>query len=227
MTDTSTVDEPEVTDEPSGDRPLAGAALQSALKKERKRADEAEKSVKDLSERLKAIEDQQLSETERLRNRLAEIERERDEERQRAAAERAAQQRTEMVRRAAAKENFADADDVVALLRGFGSLDDIEDESDANRAVKTLAKDKPHLLRKESAPDTSVLDRVLKDGLPPESDKGRDGGKPDAPTDIIPVEKLAAMSDEEQRALKASNPSVYWRSVAALNDGPATVHSVS
>ena len=225
MTDEST-DEAETTDDEGGDRPLAGAAAQSALKKERKARQEAERANKDLADRLKALEDQNLSEAERLRNENETLKRERDEEHTRSESERTQRQRTDMVRKAAAKENFADADDIVALLRGLGSLDDIESESEAARVVKALAKDKPHLLRQGDAPDVTKpgIERVLKDGLPNQDQSGKPLQQPQG--DFVPPLVLAAMTDDEQRALKSSNPSRYWRSIEALNGGSATTHTV-
>jgi hypothetical protein len=56
-----------------------------------------------------------------------------------------------------AAKGFADPGDAAAFL----DLDGIEDEKDAERAVKNLAKQKPHLLKAE----TPVLPgRVLENG---------------------------------------------------------------
>ena len=59
----------------------------------------------------------------------------------------------------AAAKDFADPSDAVA----FVDLDAIEDDKDAERAVKALAKAKKHLLKAE---EPKLPGQVLKDGQP-------------------------------------------------------------
>jgi hypothetical protein len=207
--DESTVDEATET-ETDGDRPLAGAAAQSALKKERKARQEAEKRERALADRLKKIEDAQLSETERFRQEAEDAARRLEELEQRVERDRTERMRSDVVRRAA--KDFADPEDAIAILATRGELDSIEDEKEAVAALKVLAKEKPHLLKQpESAP--SGLEQVLKNGKPlqEQADESLRKG-----LDIIPGEELVAMSETDLAALKRLNPKLYYASVDAL-----------
>lgn len=195
-------------EESHAERELAGAALQSALRKERQARSDAEKRVKDLEARFKKIEDAEKSETERLRAELDELRREAEAERTRNEQERAQRQRGDTVRRAA--KDFADSEDAVAILSARGLLDEVEDEREAERLVKALAKEKPHLL-KQQAPRESGLEQVLKDGKPVEKSDDTFRGR-----NLIPNEQFATTPVEELGALKESDPERYWAQIEQL-----------
>jgi hypothetical protein len=101
----------------------------------------AEERLKEIEDRLTEHEDRNKTETER----------------ERAARERAEQRAVELenqvtglqkgswVRAAAASLDFHDPEDAVAFLRD--RLAGFEDESDAKRAVRNLAKDRAHLVK--------------------------------------------------------------------------------
>lgn len=203
---------------------LRGAAGASAAKKARKERDEALREARDLKARLKKLEDADKSETERLRGELADL-KERDKERETAVeTERTGRERAERVRKAAKALNFTDEDDTVALLRGHGLLDEIEDDADAERILKRFAKDKPHLVRSASA-EESLLDKVLNNGKP---SGPRD---PDAPVSsrVKTGEEMYAMEDAEFLAWKRTDPEAYrqslegWTGNETIGSTPTTV----
>jgi hypothetical protein len=108
-----------------------------------KRARQAEKELSDLRSRLLEFEDRDKSEVDR----------------ERSARQRAESQLAELtgkvtglekgswVRSVAAELNFHDPEDAVQHLRD--QLGGLEDQSDARRLVKNLAKTKKHLIREE------------------------------------------------------------------------------
>lgn len=199
----TTTDDTETTD----DKPLAGAAATSALRKERKARQETEKELKALRDRFKKIEDAEKSETERLRAELDELRTEREHEQKQATAEREERSKRDVVRRAASE--FADPEDAIAHLSLRDALGDIEDEDDAKRALKQLAKDKPYLLKKP--PSGGPLDEVLHDGLPPgQAELDRRLSDPSRPKT---GDEMYAMSDDEFLAWKRTYPDAYRQSL--------------
>lgn len=128
------------------------------------RAKAAEKTAADLQAQIEARESAGLPEVEQLKKRLEAAEKRAEEADTKAAEADTRLQETQKERwiTAAAKE-FADPDDVVAILQRQGKLADIETAADAERAVKAVAKDpaKKHLLKTE---ETVLPGRVLKDG---------------------------------------------------------------
>jgi chromosome segregation ATPase len=212
-------DEPDETPDPeletseTDDEPkLAGAAAQSALRKERKARADAERESKDLKNRLKKLEDADKSETERLRAELDELKQERAQERATVETERTDRERAERVRRAAKSLDFADEDDTVALLRGHGLLEDIDDDADAERVLKQFAKAKPHLVRKPAETE-SLLDKVLNDGKPAGPREG------DPPAAVNPTDP------DEIAALKTTDPKRYYEIIRDLGTRD-TYHTV-
>jgi hypothetical protein len=186
---------------------LAGAAATSALKKERKARAEAERDAKELRARFKKLEDAEKSENERLAARVQELE-ERDSERETAATrERDERTKRDVVRRAASE--FSDPEDAIAHLLLRDELTEIEDESDAKRALKQLAKDKPYLLKTQTP--QSPLDKVLQGGLPPGQDElNKALNDPSRPKT---GDEMYAMSDDEFTAWKRTYPAAYRASL--------------
>lgn len=211
--------------DPSEEKAGKGGLMNDLLKERAKRK-ELEKELTAARKKAEEAERAELTEVEQLKAKLAEAE-------AKAAAteaDRVKANRADILRRAAAKADFADAEDVVALARGLDQLDDIETDSDAERYVKALAKEKPHLVRAQTISEeldlskVSTMEKVLKDGLSEgasEKDK-----KALADMKVIPPGDLAAMSNEAQIALKRSNPDLYWRSIEALSTGPETTHTI-
>ena len=119
-----------------------------------------EKTVAELQAQMEERENAGLPELEQMKKRLEQAEKRAE------AAEQAKQQadtllvtsqRERLVTAAAKDQNFADPSDASAFL----NLDEIEDEKDAERAVKRLAAKKPHLLKGE---DKVLPGKVLADG---------------------------------------------------------------
>jgi len=191
----------------------AGAALQSALEKERKARKEAEAEAKALRDAATAREQAEMSDAERFRAENEQLK----ADAARHEAERKANSRADLVRRAA--KDFEDPDDVVALLRGRGELEDIDTDAEAEAKVKALAKAKPHLLRKAGAPDLSGpgVTKVLQDGLNTNGER----------QDIIPGEKLREMSREDLAVLKIRDPKLLERSMSALTGRDAAGNRIS
>lgn len=212
----TTTDELETTET----APLAGAAATSALKKERKARQETERELRDLRARFKKIEDAEKSETERLRAELDEIKSERELEARQVKAEREERSKRDIIRRSASE--FADPEDAIAHLSLRDALGDIEDEDDAKRALKQLAKDKPYLLKTQQTPG-SPLDNVLKDGLPP-GQKELDARLND-PSRPKTGEEMYAMSDDEFTAWKRTYPAAYRASLEGWTGSELAVAS--
>jgi len=225
MAKTATADEAvkEATDdttttETGSDSRLAGAALQSALEKERRSNKELAAQVKVLTDEAEKARLAELSENEQLKAQLAAAE----AERQKLATAQAVTAKANLLRSAA--KDFADPEDAVAILTARGSLDDIESAEDAERVVKGLAKDKPHLLRVTDAERTTRpgIEQVLQDGLGVNEQVGNKQQR----QHVIEPAELVAMTPEAQLALKKSNPGLYRRSLEALGGGPETTHTV-
>lgn len=192
------------------DSRLAGAALQSALEKERKLRKQLEKQVKDMADKLAAGEEtakkQTATATEQLAAKVAELERA-NAEREAQIAENA---RMNRVRRAA--KDFANPEDAVGLLIAAGTLADIEDDTDADNAVKALAGERPYLLReKQERQQIPDLEQVLKGGQQQNGEQ-QNG----APATVLPREALVKMSPEELKALKQRDPALYHRTMQGL-----------
>lgn len=198
--------EVELEAEPETD--LRGAAGASAAKKARKERDEALREARDLKARLKKLEEADQSETERLRNELNEL-KDRDKEREASVtAERTDRERTERVRRAAKSLNFTDEDDTVALLRGHGLLEEIDDDADAERVLKRFAKDKPHLVRGANEENESLLDKVLNNGKPQNTRDQAPAGP-----GVKSGEEMYAMTDADFLAWRHNDPEGYKQSL--------------
>jgi len=205
-----------------GDRPLNGAALRSALEKERKARKDLEKQVKDLRTAVETATqardsaaqeqaDRDKSETDKLRERLERVEAERDQERTAREAAEQERERVDRVRRHAGE--FDNPDDVVALLRGRGDLGDIESDDDAQRVLGELKRDRPNLLKQD--PAATGLEQILRDGQPQQP--GQNGQGNGVPNGVTPLtwEELNAMNDKEFAALKQTDPERYWASLGA------------
>jgi hypothetical protein len=120
----------------------------------------SDKKIADLTAALEERENAGLPELERMKKDLERERKQREIAEQERDTDRAALARSKKERwvRAAAKD-FTDPDDAVAFL----NLDDLEDERDAERAVKQLAKTKKHLLKGD---EPQLPGRVLQNGQP-------------------------------------------------------------
>jgi hypothetical protein len=200
----------------------SNAAAMSALQKERKARKNLESQLKELLEEQKKREDAELSENARLQKEIESLRKAQE----RAEREKAVRERADVLRKAAAKAEFADPDEIVALARGLDEIDDIEDAADAERYVKKLAKDKPHLLRKQETLDMSKqvgIEKVLKDGLLEGASDNAKGLL--SQVGVIPYDDLAGMTPEALATLKRTQPDVYRRSIEAAS-GRETSHTV-
>lgn len=219
MADEGTEQEQEATEGDEGEQKLAGAAAMSTIKKQKKELAELRSAVGKMkaeqdAER-KRLEDESKSELDRLRDQVESLTAERMKERETFERERGASERADHVRKAAGK--FVDADEVVALLKGRGEFDGIEDETDAKRIVEALAKDKPHLLKQETAP--TGLEQVLQNGrvADPKTNAANDLFTPADARSVVPFETLNKMTAEQLTALKSRDLGLYNRSMNALS----------
>lgn len=114
------------------------ASLKEALRKERKAAQENARTARDLQDRLQALEDADKTETQRLRDQLA--------EREQQLSSLPGQARQQAVRFAseAARQGFLDPEDAFAFLPPDIDLDD---SAAVKSALEDLAGRKPHLVR--------------------------------------------------------------------------------
>jgi hypothetical protein len=127
--------------------------------------EKAEKRAEELQRQLEDAKNAGLPEVEQLKKRLEQAEERAKEAEQRQQDADSRLQRTQKERwvtQAATQQNFADPSDASAFL----NLDDIEDEKDAERAVKRLAGAKKHLLKGE---DPKLPGRVLENGRRPQA----------------------------------------------------------
>jgi hypothetical protein len=144
----------ETTEDKPDEQRVPYERFQQANRKAKEAADrskELEKSVAELKTALEEREQAGLPELERFKKDLEKA------ERRAAEAERHLARSTKASWVRSAAKDFTDPEDAVA----FVDLDGIEDEGDAQRAVKALAKRKAHLLK----PDEPQLPgQVLKNG---------------------------------------------------------------
>jgi DNA repair exonuclease SbcCD ATPase subunit len=139
--------------------------FQQANKKAKDAADRAkqlEKDMADLRAQMEARETAGLPELEQAKKRAEQLEKRAAEAEAKAAeadTRLARSARERWVVAAAQAQGFADPSDAAA----FVDLDGIDDEKDAERAVKRLAAQKKHLLK---APEPVLPGRVLHNGQP-------------------------------------------------------------
>lgn len=132
--------------------------VNSKLKRAESQGERLQQQITDLQQQMQEREQAGLPELDKLKQRL-----EAAEQRAKEADARASEADTKLARTVkerlvvAAAKDFADPGDAVA----FVNLDEVDDERDAERAVKALAKRKPHLLRAEEA---KLPGKVLEDG---------------------------------------------------------------
>ena len=198
----TTTDELETTTETE----LRGAAGASAAKKARKERDDAKRELSELRARFKRLEDAEKSEAERARAEADDYKQRFEALEERINSDQEQRTRMDHVRRAASE--FADPEDAIAHLSLRGELADIEDEADAKRALKTLAKDKPYLLKTQA--QTSPLDKVLNGGLPPGQAELNAALDPSSPKT---GDEMYAMSDEEFLGWRRAYPDAYRKSI--------------
>jgi chromosome segregation ATPase len=177
MTDTTTTDTipaagttdtpaPAVQSSATHEEAVPFERFQQVNRRAKEAADQAKKLQAELADLRRQIEDrdnQGLPELEQTKRRLEQAERRAQEHEQRAThAEHQLQraQKERWVAAAAQQHNFQDPSDAAAFL----DLDQVDDEKDAERAVKRLAAAKKHLLRSDDQP---LPGRVLQDGRQP------------------------------------------------------------
>jgi hypothetical protein len=143
-------------------------AFLERLNKESGKRKDAEKRLAELEAKLAERETEGLPELERERKQREQLEKRlADAEKAREESEKAIHvARAERWVIAAAKD-FADPEDATR----FVDLADIEDADQAERAVKRIAKAKPHLLKSE---DRKLPGRVLENGRAAGKDRGKD-----------------------------------------------------
>lgn len=162
MADETTTDAPPET-ETKTEQTVPYERFQQANAKAKEASDRAkalEKSVADLKASMEERENAGLPELDRMKKDLERAEKraaDADAKAEAADAKLARSAKAGWVR-SAAKE-FTDPDDAVA----FVDLDGIDDEKDAERAVKDLAKRKKHLLKGE---EPKLPGKVLDNGQP-------------------------------------------------------------
>lgn len=129
--------------DPPADPPAGGGddlpeGAKKALAAARKDAKEAQKRASELEARLKEIDDRDKTEAQK----AADAAKAAEARAEAAEAKVARISRDGWILAAAAAAKFLDPDDAVALLRD----EELEDASDAKRAIEKLAKAKPHLV---------------------------------------------------------------------------------
>lgn len=198
---------------PTSDRGGERGTLMADLLKEREKRKAAEKRATDAEQKLTEAEQAKLSENEQLKARVAALETENTD----LKAEKSKTEKATLVRGAA--KNFHDPEDAVALLETRGLLTDIEDASDAERAVKALATDRPHLVKDGTEAATGAsLQQILEHGLGVEVDKGKKPPEGETPDDgkNWTLAEMRAMSSEEMAEAQANQPKKLERSIKAL-----------
>ena len=133
--------------------------LMDDLLKERNKRKEAERALAAAQAETANAAAKDSTELEKLTVRLAAAE-------QRATDAAASLARTtvaDRIRRAA--KDFHDPDDAVAVLEVTGRLNDVESDSDADRVVKALATERPHLVKTAVVPGSTDIQQILENGL--------------------------------------------------------------
>jgi hypothetical protein len=163
--ETDAVDQQAQDDKRTAEESVPYERFAQANKKAKEAAERAkglEKQMADLQAQIEEREQAGLPELERLRKDMEKAQK-RAEEAEAKAAEAdqrvARTQKERWIASAAQAQNFADPSDAAAFL----NLDDIDDEKDAERAVKRLAGQKAHLLKGE---EPKLPGRVLQNGQP-------------------------------------------------------------
>lgn len=169
--------EPEPTPTPEEENRIP----RERLNQEARRRKDAEKRVAELQAALEERENAGLPELERMKKDFERAQKRAEDAEQRAEAaekERERGRKERWVTAAAQSQNFADPSDASAFL----NLDDIEDEKDAERAVKRLAGSKKHLVKS----DGPVLPgRVLRDGQRENGDRPASSIQPMAEAEML------------------------------------------
>lgn len=162
--DTATTDDAQAGDQTTEpEQTVPYSRFEQVNRKAKEAAAETAALRKETEQLRRAIEEREsagLPELDQMKKRAEKLEQERDQlARERDEATKAVQRskRERMVQAAAQAQNFADPSDASA----FVDLDSIEDERDAERAVKALAKQKAHLLK---AAEPTLPGRVLENG---------------------------------------------------------------
>lgn len=164
---------PETTEE---DKRVPYERFEQVNKKARENADRAsavEKQLSELQAQMQEREEAGLPELDRERKRAEALEkRVTDAENRALAAEESVQssRREQWIVAAAAAQGFANPAKAHKMLDDLGS---IEDATQAERAVKNLAKSDAYLLKAE---DATLPGRVLENGKPP-AEKPADGAQ--------------------------------------------------
>jgi DNA repair exonuclease SbcCD ATPase subunit len=159
------------TEQPTDDQRVPYERFEQVNKKAKEAAERAttlETQLKDLKAQLDDRESAGLPELDRLKKDMERVQKRADEAEARAAAADTKLQRTSrerLITAAAQAQNFADPSDASAFI----DLDAIEDEKDAERAVKRLASQKKHLLKVD---EPTLPGLVLKDGKRTEKKPG-------------------------------------------------------
>jgi septation ring formation regulator EzrA len=163
MAEETTTDETQTEETPKTEEHVPYERFQQANRKAKENADRAkalEASVAELKAAMEEREQAGLPELDRMRKDLERITKRAEEAEAKAAdADKKLARSTKAGWVRAAAKDFTDPDDAVAFL----NLDDLEDERDAERVVKNLAKTKKHLLKGD---EPQLPGRVLQNGQP-------------------------------------------------------------
>ena len=180
------------------------------LQKERKSKKALEEQLAAANKIIAEAEAAKLSDTERLTAENLALAAERDA----LKGELTATAKGSLVRSAA--KDFTDPEDAIAILQSRGALAEIETAEDAERVVKGLATDKPHLLRVSDAERTTRpgIEQVLRDGLGIDQQAGQEPAAGDDGQTLTRAQ-LLALSTDEMLELQTKHPEKYARSVAA------------
>lgn len=140
--------------------------VNKAAKEAKAQTAELQRQMTELQAQMEERESAGLPELERMKKDMERVQKRADEAEAKAAAADTKLARSQKERWVtAAAKDFADPSDAAAFL----NLDDIEDEKDAERAVKRLATQKKHLLKTE---EPQLPGRVMQNGQPTSTKNG-------------------------------------------------------
>lgn len=158
MAEQATQQNPAENGTPDGDAEKTGEDQRipySRFEEVNKRAKQAEQELADLRSRLTEFEDRDKSEVERAQARAQRAE----QELNKLMGKVTSLEKGAWVRSAAAELNFHDPEDAVSHLRD--QLGGLEDQSDAKRLVRSLAKSRKHLIREEKKDDRRPIGQMF------------------------------------------------------------------
>jgi preprotein translocase subunit SecD len=191
--------DPKDPPKPEGDGDSRTVPL-AELQSERRKRQDLEQRLADLESEREQARQSELSEVERLKEQVSQLVKRAETAEQLVTRS----ERSRWVVDAAVAAGF---DKPGAAVKLIDDLEGLDTEDAAIRAVKSVAKEYPGLLR-DSNGGGPKLEQVLQDGKPPAGDTGEEK--------LLSKQELDSLSIERHMELDKTKPGLVERSLAAL-----------